>query len=422
MSNQALTWAFGLSLGSAAQKAVLLYLADAAHDDGTCAWPSVIKIRVATELSERAVRSALKALQERGLIVLGDQRHAALGCNGTTVPLNRRSKVWDLRLNMPVERFDHVERAADVEERLREEERRKRRAERTQKKARQADAADARPETADENVGCTTCTPENGSENALGCTSCTSWGAGGAPKPKYITLNPSVSYGDISPRGGESGPGNEEDGNETGDAPAEATAAGGDASGLVAEARELAGTLAERQARAGMIVSKPSKRDEKALLTLLDAHGVEMVASVLDWALREPFWRPKLTSGRAFARHFAQIHNQRLADALPTPAAGRALEARTADTARRGRERLASRLVASALRRNGADGLEPGDVFSRLLADMEAGAEGTDTLADGAVDWARRKREKALADDRDLAAFRNAHGGSAFAGNWGRAS
>ena len=218
MSNQALTWAFGLSLGSAAQKAVLLYLADAAHDDGTCAWPSVIKIRVATELSERAVRSALKALQARGLIELGDQRHAALGRNGTTVPLNRRSKVWDLRLNMPVERFDHVERAADVEERLREEERRKRRAERTQKKARQADAADARPETADENVGCTTCTPENGAENALGCTTCTSWGAGGAPKPKYKTLNPSVSYGDISPRGGESDPG--ADGNGT-----EATAA-----------------------------------------------------------------------------------------------------------------------------------------------------------------------------------------------------
>lgn len=418
MSNQALTWAFGLSLGSAAQKAVLLYLADAAHDDGTCAWPSVIKIRVATELSERAVRSALKALQERGLIELGDQRHAALGRNGTTVPLNRRSKVWDLRLNMPVERFDHVERASDVEERLREEERQKRHAEQARKKVRQAAGADdAKPEKADGTVGCTTCTPENGPENALGCRRCTSWGAGGAPKPKYITLNPSVSYGDISPRGGESGPGN-----ETGDAPAEATAAGGDASGLVAEARELAGTLAERQARAGMIVSKPSKRDEKALLTLIDAHGGETVASVLDWALREPFWRPKLTSGRAFARHFAQIHNQRLADALPTPAAGRGPEARTADTARKGRERLASRLVASALRRNGADGLEPGDVFSRLLADMEAGAEGTDTLADGAVDWARRKREKALADDRDLAAFRNAHGGSAFAGNWGRAS
>lgn len=421
MSNQALTWAFGLSLGSAAQKAVLLYLADAAHDDGTCAWPSVIKIRVATELSERAVRSALKALQERGLIELGDQRHAALGRNGTTVPLNRRSKVWDLRLNMPVERFDHVERAADVEERLREEERRKRRAERTQKKARQADAADARPETADENVGCTTCTPENGAENALGCTTCTSWGAGGAPKPKYKTLNPSVSYGDISPRGGESDPGT--DGNGTEATADEATAiAGGDASRLVTEARELAATLVERQAQAGMIVSKPSKRDEKALLALLDAHGGETVVSVLDWALRDPFWRPKLTSGRAFARHFAQIHNQRLADDLPAQTAGRATEARAADTARRGRERLAARLVASALRRDGADGLEPGDVFSRLLADLEAGAEGTDALADAAVEWARRKRAKALSDDRDLAEFRKAHGGSAFAGNWGRAS
>ena len=36
MSNQALTWAYGLYLGSAPQKAVLLYLADRAREDGTC--------------------------------------------------------------------------------------------------------------------------------------------------------------------------------------------------------------------------------------------------------------------------------------------------------------------------------------------------------------------------------------------------
>ena len=420
MSNQALTWAFGLSLGSSAQKAVLLYLADAAHDDGTCAWPSVIKIRVATELSERAVRSALKSLQERGLIVLGDQRHAALGRNGTTVPLNRRSKVWDLRLNMPVERFDHVERAADVEERLREEERRKRHAEQARKKARQAAGPDAtEPETADGTVGCATCTPENGAENALGCTTCTSWCAVDAPKPKCKTLTPSVSYGDISPSG-ESDPAGKE--HEPASTQADRNAADGEPQQATGTAHALAATLAERQASAGMIVSKPSKRDEKALLTLLDAHGGETVGSVLDWALRDPFWRPKLTSGRAFARHFAQIHNQRLADAAPSPTIGRAPEARTADTARRGRERLAARLVASALRRNGSDGLDPGDVFARLLSDMESGAEGNDELADAAVEWARGKHEKALADDRELAAFRNAHGGSAFAGNWKRAS
>ena len=119
MSFQALSWAYGLSLGSAPQKAVLIYLAQFAHEDGTCTWPSVLNIQVATELSERAVRKALRELQDKGLIMPGDQRHAALGKNGGTVPRGRRSKVWDLRLNMPVEEFNGVERAGDVRERRR---------------------------------------------------------------------------------------------------------------------------------------------------------------------------------------------------------------------------------------------------------------------------------------------------------------
>lgn len=87
MSNQALTWVFGLSLGSAAQKSVLLYLADRAQEDGSCEWPDVVKVRVATELSERTVRAALKALQERGLIVPRE----------TGLRLNMRNETGDRR-------------------------------------------------------------------------------------------------------------------------------------------------------------------------------------------------------------------------------------------------------------------------------------------------------------------------------------
>lgn len=74
MSVQAVSWVFSLSLGSAPQKAVLLYLAERAQDDGSGAYPSVRKIMVATELSERTVRKALHDLYERGLITLGDQK------------------------------------------------------------------------------------------------------------------------------------------------------------------------------------------------------------------------------------------------------------------------------------------------------------------------------------------------------------
>ena len=188
MSFQALSWAYGLSLGSAPQKAVLIYLAQFAHEDGTCTWPSVLNIQVATELSERAVRKALRELQDKGLIMPGDQRHAALGKNGGTVPRGRRSKVWDLRLNMPVEEFNGVERAEDVRERLRGEERerkvRERERERKHPKPQEnmAETASESQSEADskdiKKTGCTTCTSKN---KGKGCTTCTPRGACGAP-------------------------------------------------------------------------------------------------------------------------------------------------------------------------------------------------------------------------------------------------
>lgn len=53
---------------SPAQKAVLISLADNANDEGVC-WPSIAKIGVRTCLSERAVRNALRWLEESGLLV-----------------------------------------------------------------------------------------------------------------------------------------------------------------------------------------------------------------------------------------------------------------------------------------------------------------------------------------------------------------
>ena len=62
-----------------------------------------------------AVRKALRELRDKGLIALGDQELAAVDFHGDVVPVNRRPKVWTLRLDASTESFNGVERAGDVQ-------------------------------------------------------------------------------------------------------------------------------------------------------------------------------------------------------------------------------------------------------------------------------------------------------------------
>ena len=96
MSNIALSWAFKCHVGNSSAKAVLVYLADRADDDGTAAYPKIATIVNVTELSERTVRTALKTLQERGFIRRGDQRYARLGKGGRNRLPQYCQVVWDL--------------------------------------------------------------------------------------------------------------------------------------------------------------------------------------------------------------------------------------------------------------------------------------------------------------------------------------
>lgn len=57
---------------SPAQKSVLISLADNANDEGVC-WPSVARIAERTCLSERAVRNAIRWLEE-SMVLTGHQR------------------------------------------------------------------------------------------------------------------------------------------------------------------------------------------------------------------------------------------------------------------------------------------------------------------------------------------------------------
>ncbi len=67
MSTIVMTACWPLQGMSPAQKAVLISLADNANDDGVC-WPSIATIGSRTCLSERAVRNALRWLEEAGLL------------------------------------------------------------------------------------------------------------------------------------------------------------------------------------------------------------------------------------------------------------------------------------------------------------------------------------------------------------------
>ncbi len=67
MSLRATTWAWAARAGSPTAKLVLFALAEHADEVGMC-WPSVARLRAGTELSERAIRTALRDLEAAGLI------------------------------------------------------------------------------------------------------------------------------------------------------------------------------------------------------------------------------------------------------------------------------------------------------------------------------------------------------------------
>ena len=94
MSLKAISWVMDEAPVDDARELLILYaLADHAHDDGTCAWPSQERIAERARCSVRTVRRHLQNLEERGLIERGDQNHVA------HIRIDRRPIVWDLNLS-----------------------------------------------------------------------------------------------------------------------------------------------------------------------------------------------------------------------------------------------------------------------------------------------------------------------------------
>lgn len=69
MSNEVTTIAQKRVVGSATRKAVLMYLADRASDDGSGIWTSKAHIAADTELSKRSVQNVMNQFEIEGLLV-----------------------------------------------------------------------------------------------------------------------------------------------------------------------------------------------------------------------------------------------------------------------------------------------------------------------------------------------------------------
>src|SRR5699024_3119211 len=93
MSLKAMIWVMERApIESPAEGMVLYALADRAHDDGTAAWPSMQWIADRACCSRQTVRRHLRALEKRGLIYRGDQRHV------DHLRPDKRPVVWNLNL------------------------------------------------------------------------------------------------------------------------------------------------------------------------------------------------------------------------------------------------------------------------------------------------------------------------------------
>lgn len=84
MSIEALNWAFTLPLDSPSDKAVLIGLANHANPGGQ-AWPAVERLALYTGLTGRAVRLALRRLEEQGLVAT-QHREGTSNCYQLALP------------------------------------------------------------------------------------------------------------------------------------------------------------------------------------------------------------------------------------------------------------------------------------------------------------------------------------------------
>jgi len=92
------------------QKAVLISLADQANDQGSC-WPSIATISLRTCFGERAVRNAVRWLEEQGLMAVGLGRKRS---NVYTLALHRIQAICEAQAQARAQARAEAAEAADA--------------------------------------------------------------------------------------------------------------------------------------------------------------------------------------------------------------------------------------------------------------------------------------------------------------------
>lgn len=327
MSNITLSWAFRCHVGNASAKAVLVYLADRASDDGTAAFPKIETIVNVTELSERTVRSSLKLLQERGFIRRGDQRYARLGKGGRNRLPQYCQVVWDLAVESDPATLTWIKETHAAEQDI---------STMSETVAPEAGIVPENDESKDvlpENVGTEPISSsanlaglENEPEPALQmpqgqlCKSRTSGSANLAPtalqisqgciyKDKTLQVNPpckplpSLPSGELPASGKR--PAEKDGKNET--------------TGRDSEAVSVMGHLASVRSKLALTTAKPAKRDYSRIANLVDriaeahagdhAAALALILAVIDWLPANPYWLRRVDSARRLAGNWDAIAN-----------------------------------------------------------------------------------------------------------------
>ena len=383
MSNIALSWAFKCHVGNASAKAVLVYLADRADDDGTAAYPKIATIVNVTELSERTVRTALKTLQERGFIRRGDQRYARLGKGGRNRLPQYCQIVWDLAVESDPSTLEWIKETHTAEHDPKT----------------MGNTVDPAASTIMENGESKDVLPENagtkpipstanlaglekGPEPALqipqgqhceSCTPSTVNAAGLLYKDKTLQVNPpskpsfpSAPTGHLPASGAAAA---EKNKNEQLDE---------DDTEIAEAAGRVLASLGAQRSMLGLATPSPTKADRKAIIGLyrrLVDQGAQwptlVMVDAIGFAMNGDWWPKRIRTGRALARHWDELNDDMILAAGRTDADGSAGRVHGAGccamAARLGRE------DAGRIGRPGRDGRRGGDGMITRSDCSEAG-------------------------------------------------
>lgn len=443
MSNIATSWAYRCHVGNAPAKAVLVYLADRASDDGTAAFPKIDTIVRVTEYSESSVRKSLRLLQRRGFIRKGDQRYARIGRNGRERLPQYCQVVWDLAVETDPATLAWIEEthageydpgtmgaedpaASEIP-----------RNDETKGLAGGGDGADG-PVSSPAPRTVLETTPE---PHHVQGQPCTTDSAGTAPdtvlpyKEETIQDNPPSQPFPSAPSGHLPADG-EISRDDDGDVPDDGELAG-------AAGRVLA-SLAEQRSKLGLTTPEPTAADRRAVTGLyrrLVGRGCQWptvaMVEAIGWAMRGDWWPKRIRTGRSLARHWDELtDDMTIATAGVGDAGGRDVsaghtavhvhdagcahvraildsEAARAIEPQQSRRSLCADRVAESLNRHPddphADYFATVDLLDALRDRRDADRRALDERE------ARRKAEREAMMDK-IRRLRESNGGSMFAG------